>query len=335
LDSVTQIALGAAVGEATLGRRIGKPALVWGGICGLLPDLDVLVPLGDVVKNFTYHRSASHSLFVLTLLTPVMVALILKRHPHWAGYRLRWYLLVFLSFITHILLDGLTVYGTQILWPLDTPPVMWSTIFIIDPAYSVPLIFGVSAAFFMSRTKNTGHVITLACLMLSSLYLVWTIGIKTHVDNVTKEALDRNNISYNRIVTVPSPFNTFLWRILVMDDTMYYEGYYSIFDKDRSIAFSGYPNNKALLKPIENHWPVERLQWFTQSFYSARRMADQIVITDLRMGTENAYVFRFQVGAARDGKITPVKSRRITPDLDLRLLGQLWQRIWSKPAQPD
>jgi inner membrane protein len=333
VDSVTQIALGAAVGEATLGRKIGKPALVWGGICGLLPDLDVLVPLGDVVKNFTYHRSVSHSLLVLTLLTPLMVALILKRHPQWKRYRPRWYLLVFLAFVTHILLDGLTVYGTQILWPLDTPPVMWSTVFIIDPAFSLPLIFGISAAFFMSRTKDTGHYVNLVCLLLGCIYLVWTIGMKTHVGNVAKASLDRNNINYNRIVTVPSPFNTFLWRILVMGDTTYYEAYYSIFDNTPSVNFTGHPNNKALLKPIEDHWAVKRLQWFTQTFYSVRQIADRIVITDLRMGTENAYIFRFQVGEVRNGSVIPFKSHRLKPDIDFNLLIQLWHRIWAEPAQ--
>jgi inner membrane protein len=45
MDTVTQIGLGAAVGEAVLGRQLGRRALLWGGICGLLPDLDVLVPL--------------------------------------------------------------------------------------------------------------------------------------------------------------------------------------------------------------------------------------------------------------------------------------------------
>ena len=56
MDTVTQIGLGAAVGEAMLGRLVGRRALLWGGIFGLLPDLDVLVPLGDAVRDFTYPR---------------------------------------------------------------------------------------------------------------------------------------------------------------------------------------------------------------------------------------------------------------------------------------
>lgn len=333
MDSVTQIALGAALGEATLGKKVGRPAAVWGGICGLLPDLDVLIPLGDAVKNFTYHRSASHSLLILTLLTPVMVAVILKRHPQTKPYRSQWFFLVFLAFITHILLDGLTVYGTQILWPLDRPPVMWSTIFIIDPAYSLPLIVGVTAALAMSRATRTGHVINRVCLILSSLYLVWTIGVKAHVGHVAQNSLAGQQISHTRILTVPSPFNTFLWRILVMDDTAYYEGYYSIFDPEPAIRFTRHQHQQDLLDGLEAHWPIKRLQWFTQGFYSVRQDSDQLVITDLRMGAENGYVFRFQVGEFQDGSILPLKSRRLPSQVQLSSLGLVWHRIWSGPVK--
>ena len=81
MDSLTQMVLGAAVGEAVLGRRVGHKATLWGGVVATLPDLDVFIPLGDAVKDFTYHRAASHSLFILALLTPLVVALILKVHP--------------------------------------------------------------------------------------------------------------------------------------------------------------------------------------------------------------------------------------------------------------
>jgi inner membrane protein len=332
VDSLTQIALGAAVGEATLGRKVGRPAIWWGGICGLLPDLDLLIPMGDAVKRFTYHRSASHSLLILTLLTPLFVRIILKRHPETARYRIHWYALVFLAFITHILLDGLTVYGTQILWPSSAPPVMWSTIFIVDPAYSLPLFGGVAAAFFLSREKRTGHVIGMIGLVLSSMYLMWAMGIKAHVGHVARESLAQQDIRYNRILTVPSPFNTFLWRILVMGDTTYHEGYYSIFDDNCSVDFTGYPNGKHLLEELDGHWPVKRLQWFTHGFYAVQNRSGKIVITDLRMGTEPDYIFQFQVGQMTDDRITPVKSSRVASGLRLNKLGLLWKRIWTKPA---
>ena len=47
MDSLTQVVLGAAVGEAALGKKIGNRAIVWGGIAGTIPDLDVLITDND------------------------------------------------------------------------------------------------------------------------------------------------------------------------------------------------------------------------------------------------------------------------------------------------
>ncbi|MCG8637912.1 MAG: metal-dependent hydrolase [Desulfobacterales bacterium] len=330
MDSVTQIALGAAVGEAVLGRKVGRPALLWGAGCGLLPDLDVLIPLGDAVKDFTYHRSASHSLLVLALLTPLVVKGILKCHPKTTSHRMRWHVLVFLAFATHVLLDCLTVYGTQIFWPLPVPPVMWSTIFIVDPVYSVPLIGGVIAAFVLSRDKGWGHTVNTACLAISCIYLTWTVAAKVHVGHVVKQSLLQQGIQYNRFLTVPTPFNSFLWRVIVIDDLTYHEGVYSVFDTSRNLVFKSYSNDRHLLRGLDHHWPVKRLQWFTQGFYSVLDNADDIIIRDLRMGMEPTYVFQFRVGRIKGQDRVPAKSLRISPEIELDALGLIWRRIWNQ-----
>ena len=43
MDSITQIVLGAACGEAVLGKKIGNKALLFGAIGGTIPDLDVFL----------------------------------------------------------------------------------------------------------------------------------------------------------------------------------------------------------------------------------------------------------------------------------------------------
>jgi inner membrane protein len=335
MDSVTQILLGAAVGEAVLGRRVGRRALVWGGVCGLFPDLDVLVPLGDAVKDFTYHRGVSHSLFVLAVLTPLFVRLILLAHPQTAVHRIRWFALVYLAFATHVLLDALTVYGTQIFWPLPTPPVMGSTIFIIDPAYSVPLLAGVLAAFLFPRGA-TGRRVNAVCLGLSTLYLVWTVGAKLQVNETARASLARQGIPHERVLTVPSPFNTILWRVLAMDDTGYYEGFYSLLDDgDEGMHFRRYESRPELIKPVAGHWPVKRLQWFTHGFYDVSIEGDDVVITDLRMGMEPGYVFRFKVAEFEDGRIRPAETRRVPSRPRLEQLRWVWERIWRPVPVPD
>jgi inner membrane protein len=54
MDSLSQIALGSAVGIAVMGRRtaVWKAAL-WGAVCGTLPDLDSFIDHGDAISNIT------------------------------------------------------------------------------------------------------------------------------------------------------------------------------------------------------------------------------------------------------------------------------------------
>jgi len=335
MDSVTQILLGAAVGEAVLGRRVGRRAILWGGLCGLLPDLDVLIPYADTVKSFTFHRGFSHSIFVLTALTPLFVWLILKFHPTTRAYRWGWFKLVFLAFVTHILLDGLTVYGTQILWPLPTPPVMWSTIFIIDPAYSIPLFAGMVAAVVMSRKIGRGHRIAAICLAVSTLYLTWSIGAKLYVEQTARDALARQNIAYQKVLTVPTAFNTVLWRVLVMDDGGYYEGFYSLLDKERNVRFERYPSNEELLESLDAHWPVKRLRWFTHGFYAVQQHDAAVIFTDLRMGMEPVYYFRFKVAETGNPHPVHTQAARISTPRDTRQLFWIWKRILSPGPVPN
>ncbi len=332
MDTVTQITLGAAVGYAVLGRRAGRKALVWGGICGLLPDLDVLVPMGDAVRDFTYHRGASHSLFVLAALTPLVAWLITRIHKDTAVRRRWWYALVFGAFATHVLLDCFTVYGTQIFWPLKTPPVMWSTIFIIDPVYTLPLLLGVAAAWFLARRPDRARLFNTLGILLSTLYLAWSVGAKLHVNQVARGALNTRGIEYTRMLTLAAPFNTVLWRVLAMTDGGYVEGYYSLLDQDQTMRFTAYPSDPALLDGIKDHWSVKRLQWFTHGFYAVKKEGGAIVMSDLRMGLEPSYVFQFKVAEADNPHPRPVTAERFRSSRSLKTLGWVWRRIYNENA---
>ena len=327
MDSLTQLALGAAVGEATLGRKVGNRAILWGAVAGTIPDLDVFIPLGDAVRDFTYHRSASHSLFVLAALTPVLVWLILKLHPQTRPHRSGWFALVYLVFATHVLLDSFTVYGTQIFWPFITTPMTWSTIFIIDPAYTLPLVVGVLAALAFTRETPRGHRWNALGLVLSTGYLAWGLGAKLYVENIARTSLDDQGIAYTRLLTTPAPFNTVLWRVLAMTEDGYYEGYYSLFDDEPHLDVARYASDPSLLEGIEDHWPVQRLQWFTKGFYSVSQRGSDVVITDLRMGVEPDYVFRFKVGEISNPHARATASQRLESERNFDRLSLLWARV--------
>jgi inner membrane protein len=307
--------------------------MLWGAIAGTLPDLDVFVPLGDVVKDFTCHRSASHSLLMLALATPLLVWMIGKIHPSLREHRGRWMLLVYLAFATHVLLDSFTTYGTQIFWPISEMPVAWSTIFIIDPLYTVPLLVGVIAALVMSREDNRGHLANRVGLAVSSLYLLWTVPASFAADHNFKSALQEQAIEHGKIYTGPAPFSTLLWRAVVMADNGYYEAYYSLLDATNDIRFSYYPSEQDLLNGIEDHWPVQRLQWFSRGIYSVSRVQDDIVISDLRIGVEPDYVFRFKVGEISNPHARPVIPEELVAVRDFSRLPLFWARIWDQSIE--
>jgi inner membrane protein len=327
MDSLTQILLGASVGEAVLGRRVGRKAALWGGLCGTLPDLDVFVPFGDPVADFTYHRSFSHSLLVMALVTPLLVWLIRKIHPADAGHRRGWLALVYLSLATHALLDSCTIYGTQIFWPLLDTPMTWGSVFIIDPAYTLPLLIGLVAVAAFRRNPQRGYRINAAMLAFSTLYLGWSFAAKFHAQGVAREALAAQGIAYDRIVTLAAPLNTVLWRVVAMEDERYHVGWYSLLDDGRDIGFTTHSTEPGLLRGIEDHWPVTRLQWFTKGFYRVSREGGAVVITDLRMGLEGSYVFRFQVGTVGDPVARPVAAVQLPSEIDTSRLPWLWQRL--------
>ena len=87
MDSLSQIVLGAAVGEVVLGRRIGNRAMVWGAVAGTIPDMDVLGKYFlSELDNLAFHRGISHSLLfcVLGALGFGWVTDRLYRSPHHA-----------------------------------------------------------------------------------------------------------------------------------------------------------------------------------------------------------------------------------------------------------
>ena len=64
MDSLSQVVLGAAAGEAVLGKKIGNRAMMWGAFAGFLPDLDVTAGLVmNDIGALAVHRGITHSIF--------------------------------------------------------------------------------------------------------------------------------------------------------------------------------------------------------------------------------------------------------------------------------
>lgn len=314
MDSITQATLGAAIAQVGLGKTLGRKAALWGAVCATLPDLDVLVPLGDPISDYAYHRSATHSLLVLSLVAPLLTLLAIRIHRIPPELRLRWFITLWAVLVTHPLLDSLTIYGTQLFWPFaQSSPVSISSIFIIDLFYTLPLLAGVIVA--LCRPQNLrAPAIGLA---FSSLYLVWGLGTKQIIDSDIESQLQKQKIAYSQIVSSPTPLSLD-WRIVVMtkDQPVFYEVYRSVLDSGDA-KFMGYPTRNDLLPAIREFPSVKLMQWFTHGFYKITQVGEQVVMTDVRMGIEPDYIFAFVVGQINaDGKVVPLHPVRLSSRRD-------------------
>jgi inner membrane protein len=330
MDSLSQMALGAAVGVAVMGRRTALwKSAAWGAVAGTLPDLDVFIDHGDAIANMVLHRAETHALFWLTLFSLPFAALVARLHGEWALWQ-RWWLALWLALVTHPLLDAMTVYGTQLALPFTNRPYGVGSVFIIDPLYTLPLLVGTGIT--LATTRQRANTLG---LVLSTSYLAWGFGAQQHVERVARDALTRQGIAAERVLVTPSAFNTIAWRVVVMQREHYFEGFYSLLDKDRTIAFDRFDRGAPLEAEVSGIQGAQRIRDFSRGFYALRQHGPRVLITDLRMGQEPAYTFSFAVAErASPAQALAVPEQVGTrPDLG-KFLPWLWRRIGGDPAPP-
>ncbi|MBV71490.1 MAG: hydrolase, partial [Myxococcales bacterium] len=67
MDIITQAALGGAIAQGGF-KSHQRRGVAFGAFCGIVPDLDGLLSIGDRWQGLVTHRGSSHSLLVLPLL---------------------------------------------------------------------------------------------------------------------------------------------------------------------------------------------------------------------------------------------------------------------------
>lgn len=321
MDSITQVALGASIAGAVAGQRLGRSALAIGAVLGTLPDLDVIIDYGTAVANFTQHRGFSHSLFVLAPVA-VLLAWAFWRWKPQLSFR-RWLALTGLVLLTHPLLDSFTTYGTQLFWPFG-PPIAISSIFIIDPAYTLPLLAG--CLFFLIRPPARNAIT--AGLLLSTVYLGWTVAAKHIMTERVTPALAEAGIEQPSLLVQPMPFNTVLWRATAITENEQVEIVTGFLDDDRPLNLQYFPRDPNLASQIADLPEIQRLEWFTRGFLSYHHRGQEITATDIRLGLPGAHPFTFILAEHRNGQVTPVRStQKPRPAIQPEMLGILWSRL--------
>ena len=340
MDSLSQIVLGGALAAAIAPAAHRRAALLAGAALGTLPDLDG-IPLAllfdDPVMRMTWHRSISHSLFVLPFVAALIWWLYKRRGGRVAASPLRWFFAMQAALITHPLLDAFTVYGTQLWWPLTPPPTMWSSVFIIDPLYTLWLSIACVIAW-RARERPVAQRALVAGLVLSTAYLGWSLAAKARVDRAADEALAAIGLQDAPRFSVPMPFNTLLWRVVAMTPDGYVEGERSLVADRGAMRFVARPSDVAALGEVADYEAVARLRWFNHGFMKAQEHGSRLhgahlVVSDLRMGLEPDFIFNFVVAERAGGTWRESPPRQLEWPWDAAgRLREMWDRIWMEPS---
>lgn len=336
MDSITQAALGAAVAEAGMGgKRLGNKAILWGVALGTLPDLDVLAnPWLDSVQRLEWHRGFSHSLVFMILASPLLGWGISRLHRGRVGIaRASW--TVFAVLFTHVLIDVFTVYGTMVFEPFSDLRIGSNNLFIIDPLFTLPLLIGLAVAWFSRTNIARRNFWNRSGLILSSVYVIWSFGVKAVADQRFETALRDQGVDFSRRMSAPTPFNTILWRGLAEGPNGYWVGYWSLLDRDKPIRFDFIPRNQDLLADVAETRAVKRLIWFSDGYFSAMESDGDLIISDWRFGeirnsmepfgTDNlpAPIFAWRL-ESQNGELSPVGVRFAVDR------GRWFQLIWKR-----
>ena len=333
MDSLTQIVLGAAVGEAVLGKKIGTRAMLWGAIAGTIPDLDVFLRLvTDQITATEMHRGFSHSLVFSILLAPLLAWVAHKIHKRREAARKDWTWLFFLALVTHPLLDMHTTWGTQFFWPFEVK-ITYNNIFVVDPLYTIPFLICLIIAMCHKRLNPRRRFFNNLGLIISTSYMALTFVFKGFGYHAVDQSLAKQGIDFVEIETKPTPFNTVLWDAHIETKNGYRFGHYSLMDDDKPIIFSReYPKNHHLIDSIRDEKVIQQILRIANGWYTVEKDGDRLFFNDLRFGqfgmnpNTAQILWRYEILAGPNGEVLVERNQPKIDDIG-KVFDQLWRRM--------
>lgn len=217
MDPVSQGLVGSVLPGSASNKKEIRLAVVIGFISGLLADIDVIIRSStDPLLYIEYHRQFTHSLIFIPiggLIAGGLCWLFLRKRLPFRKI----YLYATLGYATHCFLDTCTNYGTELLWPFSDLKVAWNIVSIIDPVFTLTLLFLVVAAVMMRSmlAARIGFVFAV-CYLLFGLYQ------RESAEDALLALAESRGHQIERIMVHPSIGNLLVWRSIYENGDNYY-----------------------------------------------------------------------------------------------------------------
>lgn len=296
VDWITQAALGAAMGELMLGNHLGKSAMAWGALFGVLPEFDGIFSLIlDRAHQIALHNGPSHSLWFMALVAYGLSYPLAKFWKREKIGKLTAGGFVFVIFCGHLLLECLTVKGAAVFWPFSASPLALNLLYPFDLLLSALLVVTTlwtavipAAAIKKLRSKKPSpppkrRRICYWGLGLTVAYFSLAGGVKWMSIKAIEADLLRRKMTYQRWMEAPTMGNPFLRRVAMDCDDDIRVGYRTIFERhDTPIRWTIYPKGRAALTGVEDTREIKTLVNATDGWWIARTNSKGVWLGDMR-----------------------------------------------------
>ena len=273
------------MGEAFAGKTVGKKAMLWGMLAQSIPDVDFIASFWlKTSDNLLAHRGITHSLLFALLITPIIAGYAYTLHkPHNISLK-KWILFIGSVIFIHLFLDAFNNYGVGWLEPFSHVRISFNTIYVADPFFSIIPGIALLMLLFIKQKSTVRKWIWKTGLIIPFLYLLYSLSNKLYVTAETEKILAAQNINFNKLLITPAPLQTWLWFIAAGNDSGFYTGYRSVFDKQPSLELHFKPQNNNLIHLVKEPDQLNKLIRFSQGFYTIEQRKDSMVFYDLRFG---------------------------------------------------
>jgi inner membrane protein len=332
MDSFTHVALGALVGEAFLGKQLGKRAMALGAVAQSIPDIDFVASFFlDTPHNLLAHRGFTHSFLFAALIT-LLLAWLASRYDSSDISIKKWMAFIGIQVLIHLVLDSLNAYGVGWLEPFSHKRFSFNVIFVADPFYSIWLVISFLALLWLRPQSDYRIAWTIGGFVLSSIYISYAFFNKYTIDRQTQKIFHQQNVALTHYFTTPTPLNNWLWYIVAEDKNGYQIGYRSVFDKKDSITFHYFPRNDSLLESMLDHDDLQRLLRFSQGYYTVQQHGGALLFNDLRFGQQAGwynpdagFVFQYYLSHPTDNNFVVQRGR--FANWNRKTINSLYERI--------
>ncbi len=287
MDSVTHIVLGAAIGDALLGKKIGRKAALIGALAKTIPDFDLFYTgLNDPRAYMCSHRGHTHSL-IWELLYAIPLAFLFfllfkKKVP-----LLQWVLLFIICLWGHSLLDTCTVYGTRLFLPFTQYAYSWNSLSIVDLLFTAPMLLMLIAGL-IYKNESKGRILMIRGIFIYCfLYLGFTMVNKSVANAIVKKSIEQNNIPHTAYFTAPTILNNILWYGMAVNDSTLSVGEFTLIKKDEPIRWLTFTRNTALLDAHPDTNDTKLLKWFSHGYSICQQDGDTLNVYCVKFGRTN------------------------------------------------